>query len=71
MRSAICLKEIFWKGKTYRSGDFIKITKENAYILVNAGVIGDVKEFAVREAPENASVPHKRGRKPKEKAVVL
>jgi S1-C subfamily serine protease len=64
MRSAICTREIYWKGKTYRSGDIIKITKEDAYILFNAGVIGNVKEFAVREAPENAMKMHRGKRKP-------
>jgi len=68
MRSAFCTREIYWKGKTYKRGDPIEITKEDAYILFNAGVIGDLKkvqdiEFAVREAPENAKKIYKKRNK--------
>ena len=67
MREAKCIREIYWRGETYRRGDSITITKEDAYILYNAGVIGNVKniqepvvEFAVNEAPENAMKPHRK-----------
>ncbi len=57
---AICIKEIYWHGDTYRQGDSIKIIEEDVRILSDAGVIGDVKkiqiaivEQAVIEPPEN------------------
>jgi len=67
MREAKCITAIYWKGKGYRPGDPIRITKDDAYILYNAGVIGNVKsiqvpdvEFAVKAAPENAKKTHRR-----------
>ena len=65
---ATCLKEIYWKGKTYRSGDTINIIEEDVRILMQAGVVGGArkiqeKEFAVREVPENAMKTHRKGRK--------
>lgn len=67
---AVCTKEIFWKGKTYIQGDSIKILEPDMHILFNAGVIGAMKkivpnngkEYAIREAPENAMQEHGRPR---------
>jgi hypothetical protein len=61
---AVCIKEIYWKGKTYVSGDKIKILEPAMHTLFSAGVIGAMKkipnelECAVKEAPENAMKPH-------------
>lgn len=69
MYRAKCIREIFWKGTTYRAGDPIKILDGDVMILSNAGVIGDVKKIAVdaesamEEPPENAMAPRIRGRK--------
>jgi len=63
---ATCVKEIYWAGQTYNMGSPIKITEEDARILRDAGVIGDIKEInidveqAVLEAPENASRNYRR-----------
>jgi hypothetical protein len=67
---AVCIKEIYWKGKTYVSGDKIKILEPAMHTLFSAGVIGAMKkipnelECAVKEAPENAMQIHgkQRGR---------
>lgn len=68
--SATLMKEIYWKGQTYRSGDKISVTEEDMRILNSASIVGDIRkiqetEFAVREAPENAKKTH-RGRKAKQ-----
>jgi len=63
---ATCMKEIYWKGKTYRIRDKINIIEDDVYILTNAGVIGGIKkiqpenrvEFAVEKAPENRKRTH-------------
>lgn len=71
---AITMKEIYWKGQTYRSGDEIKLIENDVVILTDAGIIGAIekiesktrKEFAVKDVQENQKVVHKkRGRKPK------
>ena len=69
---AVCVKEIYWKGKTYRIGTPIKLYKDDMHTLFNAGVIGNMKkilpdngkEYAIREAPETAMQAHgkQRGR---------
>lgn len=69
---AICVKEIYWKGKTYIKGDPIIIIEPDMHTLFSAGVIGAMKkiipdngkEYAIREAPENAMQMHgkQRGR---------
>lgn len=69
---AVCLKEIYWKGKTYRQHDKINVIEEDVQILSSAGVLGDIKkieieanvETATREAPENAVLQYrKKGRR--------
>ena len=64
---ATLMKEIYWKGQTYRSGDKIKVVEEDMRILNGASIIGDIRkiqetEFAVKEPPENAMKPHRRKR---------
>ena len=66
--SAITLKEIFWKGETYKRGEPIIIIADDLDILRAAGVVGDLKkmpdvEFAVKEPTENAKKPHRGKRK--------
>jgi phosphohistidine swiveling domain-containing protein len=69
---ATTIKEIFWKGQVYRSGEKIKIIKEDVAVLSDAGVIGLIEkivpevsiESAVQSIPENQAVKKRRGRKP-------
>lgn len=66
MIRAVTLKEIYWKGKNYRMGTEIKIKKEDARILRNAGVIGNLRaeeiETMTRKAPENTKRTYKKKR---------
>lgn len=64
---ATALKEIYWLGKTYRTGDSIHVTEEDSRILMEANVIGDLQkmkdpqiEMAVKEDPENMARPYRR-----------
>jgi hypothetical protein len=63
--TATVLKEIRWRDKTYSHRDPIVLEHAEMKILSHAGVIGNItqvdeKEFAVKEAPENAMAQHKR-----------
>jgi hypothetical protein len=67
---ATILKEIYWHHKTYQQDDSIHIDKDEMQELSEAGVIGDIKEMALKKEyavnlpPENAMKQHgrKRGR---------
>lgn len=60
----ILLKEIYWREKSYRQGDAIRVSEEDMRTLTQAGVIGNVrsidieKEYAVSDAPETAMKRH-------------
>jgi len=67
---ATTLKEIFWQEKNYPMGTKIIVTEEDARILRNAGVIGNLRKFreedletAVRKAPETAKRNYKKRNK--------
>jgi hypothetical protein len=57
--TAQCLKEIRWGGKTYIQGDPIVVKREDIDLLMQAGVIGNIRrievETATVKAPENAA----------------
>jgi hypothetical protein len=62
--SAICTKEIYWSGKTYRRGATILVEATSVEQLRSAGVIGDIKraevEMATKDAPEDAAQNYRR-----------
>lgn len=75
---AICLKEIYWSGKTYRQGDTINIIEDDTRTLQTANAIGDIRkisiaddkiEFAITESPENAKQPYKRRGRPAREVI--